>query len=82
VCCTEIQEGCGGDDSGDDEFIDGTCNEGIDNPCETCDLSYYESQVYFSDASDPLGSFLRRIIGEDVINEIQASQDRCCLAGV
>ena len=33
VCCQEIQQGCGGEDSGDDEFIDGTCYEGVDNPC-------------------------------------------------
>ena len=82
VCCAEIQEGCGGEDDGDDEFIDGSCNPGPNNPCETCDLTFYESQIFFANPLDPIGSLLRRIIGEDVITEINASQDRCCLAGV
>ena len=49
-CCVELGQGCDLIDAditdGDDQFEDGTCIPGENNPCETCDLSFYETTVY------------------------------------
>ena len=50
VCCVELGQGCelipAVITDGDDQIEDGTCIPGDNNPCETCDLSFYETTVY------------------------------------
>jgi hypothetical protein len=50
VCCVELGLGCDLIEAdivdGDDHFEDGTCIVGENNPCETCDLSFYETTIY------------------------------------
>ena len=81
VCCVELGLGCDLIDAdiadGDDQFEDGTCIEGENNPCETCDLSFYETTVYnFPDFPSTT------VVGDELMTEEGALQERCCAAGV
>ena len=84
VCCVELGLGCDliEDDpaitDGDDQFEDGTCIEGENNPCETCDLSFYETTVY--NFLFPIPS--TTVVSDVLMTEEGAPQERCCAAGV
>ena len=82
VCCVELNQGCEPilDDiiDGDDQFEDGTCIPGENNPCETCDLSFYETTIYrFLFPIEPT-----TVVGDELMTEMGAPQERCCAAGI
>ena len=61
----------------------GRCHDGLDGTlCQTCSLEFHETTNYFSNAKDPVGSFIKNVIDTELREDANAAQDRCCLAGI
>ena len=83
VCCAELGgEACPGEEPGEDNYIDGQCIEGPDNPCQTCDVTFQKTTNFFSDPIASIGNFVNNIIDPEIMMIFGASQEICCEAGV
>ena len=71
VCCVEIMQGCAAKEGGNDQFEDGTCIDG-EVLCETCDLTFFTTTNFFTQANIDNGSPPKNVAGDELMTQLGA----------